>query len=248
MSFNKKVVLITGAGSGIGAATAIRFAELGASLALVDINADNLNEITIQCQGNPLAIVADVTNDADRIINTTILHYNQLDVLVNNAGRTALGNIENTNLEEYDRVMNLNVRSVYHLTMLAVPHLKITKGNIVNLSSVAALRASPRCLAYYISKAAIQQFTKCIALSLAPHGVRVNSVNPGTIATNILQNIGMTEAECRTHIKECKKSHPLGRPGTVDEVAKGITFLASGAASFITGSYLSIDGGMAIMS
>uniref|UniRef100_T1GYV8 Uncharacterized protein n=1 Tax=Megaselia scalaris TaxID=36166 RepID=T1GYV8_MEGSC len=141
MNFAGKVVLITGASSGIGAAAALNFAKLGASLSLTGRKLENLNEVAEKCKttsGNlPFVVSGDVTNeqDTEKILNETIKKFGRLDVLVNNAGIIETGTIENTSLAQFDRVMNTNIRSIYHLTMLAVPHLISTKGNIVNVSS-----------------------------------------------------------------------------------------------------------------
>lgn len=249
MSFHSKIVLITGASSGIGAATAIHFSKLGAKLALTGRNLVNLQKVADQCENNcslkPLVITGDITNEDDtkRILNSTISHYNQLDVLINNAGILENGSIESTSIEQYDRVMNSNVRSIYYLTMLAVPHLIKTKGNIVNVSSVNGVRSFPNVLAYCVSKAAVDQFTRCVALELASKGVRVNSVNPGAVATNILTRQGMSEEDYATFLERTKFTHALGRPGTGEEVAKAIAFLASDDASFTTGNSLLVDGG-----
>lgn len=185
MDFKNKVVLITGASSGIGEATAKYLTNLGALLALTGRNVDNLTKVGLECEAisgrKPLLLVADVTKPEDnkRVIDEIIAKLGKLDVLVNNAGIIANGSIENTSLEQYDEVMNTNVKAVYHLTMLAVPHLITSKGNIVNLSSVAGNRSFPGILAYGMSKAAIDQFTRCTALELAEKQVRVNAVNPG---------------------------------------------------------------------
>lgn len=183
MDFENKVVLITGASSGIGEATSKYFANLGASLVLTGRKSEQLERVGNECKGNPLLLIADVTKveDNQRVIDETIAKYGKLDVLVNNAGILANGSIENTSLQQYDEIMNTNVRAVYHLTMLAVPHLIKSKGNIVNVSSVAGNRSFPGILAYGMSKAAIDQFTRCTALELAPKQVRVNAVNPGMI-------------------------------------------------------------------
>lgn len=181
MDFENKVVLITGASSGIGEATSKYFANLGASLVLTGRKSEQLERVGNECKGNPLLLIADVTKveDNQRVIDETIAKYGKLDVLVNNAGILANGSIENTSLQQYDEIMNTNVRAVYHLTMLAVPHLIKSKGNIVNVSSVAGNRSFPGILAYGMSKSAIDQFTRCTALELAPKQVRVNAVNPG---------------------------------------------------------------------
>lgn len=183
--FANKVVLITGASSGIGAGTAELLATKGAWLVLVGRNAQNLANVAGKCTPShgappPLQIVADVTNEADakRTIDTTIEKFNKLDVLVNSAGIIKKGTIETATLADYDEVMSTNVRAIFHLTQLSVPYLIITKGNIVNVSSVNGIRSFAGVLVYNMSKAALDQFNNCIALELAEKGIRVNSVNP----------------------------------------------------------------------
>lgn len=252
MDFKGKVILITGASSGIGAVTAEHFARLGASLALVGRNVSNLNKVADTCKAllptvNPLEIIADVTTDAERIILETIKAFGHLDVLVNNAGCGAPSTIQQSSLEQYDSIMNTNVRAVYHLTMFAVPELIKTKGNIVNVSSLAGIRSIPTHLIYSMSKGALDQFTKCISLELAPKGVRVNSVNPAVIETSFHCTNGMTFEDYSNFLERCKLTHPLGRAGQPHEVATAITFLANDlSASFITGTLLPIDGGRSI--
>lgn len=255
MDFTNKVILITGASSGIGAGCAEYFSYLGGNVVLVGRNIENLHKVEAKCtevasksdkRPLTLSIQADITKEPDvvRVIDETIKAFGKLDVLVNNAGVIGVGSIENTSLEQYDTIMNTNVRSVYHLTMLAVPHLIKTKGNIVNVSSVNGLRAFSGVLAYCISKAAIDQFTRCTALELAPRQVRVNSVNPGVIITEIHKRGGMDEQAYQAFLERSKQTHALGRPGQVEEVASAIAFLACNeAAGFITGASLPIDGG-----
>ncbi|CAL7943544.1 unnamed protein product [Xylocopa violacea] len=250
MSFTGKVVLITGASSGIGAATAIEFSQLGALLSLTGRNVQKLNEVAAQCKSSkPLIITGELTNEADaqNIVQSTIKHYGKLDILVNNAGILESGSIENTSLEQYDRIFNINVRSVYNLTMLAVPYIVKNKGNIVNVSSVCGLRSFPGVLAYCMSKSSIDQFTRCVALELAPKQVRVNAVNPGVIVTNLHKSSGLSDEQLKTFFERSKETHALGRSGDASEVAKAITYLASDDASFITGETLSVDGGRHIM-
>ncbi|XP_068153945.1 cyclopentanol dehydrogenase-like [Drosophila tropicalis] len=248
-SFKDKVVIVTGASSGIGAETAVHLAKLGGHLVVVGRNEKNLvqtvERITAANGAPVLMITADMNNEADvqRIVTTTLAKHGRIDVLVNNAGILELGNIENTSLEQYDRVMNTNVRAIYHLTMLATPELVKTKGNIVNVSSVNGIRSFPGVLAYNVSKAAVDQFTRCVALELAPKGVRVNSVNPGVIITELQRRGGLDEEAYTKFLEHAKVTHALGRPGEVSEVAAAIAFLASDEASFSTGISLPVDGG-----
>jgi len=193
----------------------------------------------------PLLIIGDtlVEEDLKQIVEKTVSKFGRLDILVNNAGMMEMGSIETTSMEQYDRVMNVNVRAVYQLTMLAVPHLITSRGNIVNVSSVAGTRSFPNILAYCVSKSAIDQLTSCVALELAAKGVRVNSVNPGVIVTDLHNRAGLTPDDYSKFLEHAKETHPLGRPGKAEEVAKAIAFLASDDASFITGDQLHVDGG-----
>lgn len=246
MSFLGKVVLITGSSSGIGAATAHRLAKQGALLALNGRNVENLKAIAKDIDDDKVFIVpGDITNETDtqNIFNQTIAKYGKLDVLINNAGILETGTIEHTSLEQYDRVMATNVRSIYHLTMLAVPSLIKTKGNIVNVSSVNGIRSFPGVLAYNLSKTAVDQFTRCVALELASKNVRCNSVNPGVTITNLHKRGGMNTEAYAKFLEHSKTTHAMGRPGDANEIADAILFLASDAASFITGANLPVDGG-----
>ncbi|XP_049311843.1 uncharacterized oxidoreductase TM_0325 [Bactrocera dorsalis] len=253
MSLVGKVVIVTGASSGIGAATAEAFAKAGAKVVLIGRNEANLKTTEAACKAanskaELLLITADVTVDAERIINTTIDRFGQLDVLVNNAGIFEGGNILDIDVDQFDRLMNTNMRSIFLLTKLAAPHLIKTKGNIVNVSSASGLRANHAMSTYCCSKAAVDQFTRCIALDLASQNVRVNSVNPGIIVTDIFRYSGPSPAELDEFYKRLKKMHPLGRVGEPKEVALAIVFLASDSTSFITGANLPIDGGRHVVS
>lgn len=248
MDFKKKVVIITGASSGIGADAAVYISKLGGSVVITGRNEENLKKTADKCAGEVLSIVADVTLDVDRenIVNETIKKFGKINVLVNNAGIGKYGDLMSTSMDTYDSVINTNVRAVFRLTQLVVPYLIETKGNIVNISSVAGLRAFPGLVVYCISKAALDQFTKCVALELAPKGVRVNSVNPGVIVTNFHRTLGMEESDYQTYLKTA--THALGRVGTVEETSHAIAFLACNeVSSFITGTTLSVDGGKGIM-
>ncbi|XP_043241562.1 3-oxoacyl-[acyl-carrier-protein] reductase FabG-like [Amphibalanus amphitrite] len=248
MAFAGKVVLVTGASSGIGAATARLLAARGATLALTGRRADNLQRVAADCEGaggRPFTIEAELAREADtaQLVERAVGHHGRLDVLVNCAGILETGSVENTSLAQYDRVMGVNVRAVYQLSTLAAPHLIASRGNIVNVSSVNGLRSFPGLLAYNTSKAALDQLTRCLALELAPHQVRVNSVNPGVIITELQKRGGLDDKAYAAFLERSKETHALGRPGQAEEVAAAIAFLASDEASFITGATLPVDGG-----
>ncbi|MEA2203817.1 MAG: hypothetical protein QOE77_593 [Blastocatellia bacterium] len=246
-----KVLLVTGATSGIGRATALRFAAAGAHVALVGRNVTALQELSQQIreyQVEALPIAADLTvaAEAERPVAQTLEQFSRLDVLVNAAGIILSGSIENTSLENWDTMMNINLRSVFQQMKLAVPLLEQTRGNIVNVSSVTGLRSFPGVLAYCVSKAAVDQLTRCTALELAPKGIRVNAVNPGVVVTDIHRRGGMNDENYATFLEHSKSTHPLGRVGEAKEVADLILFLASERAGWITGATYSIDGGRAL--
>ncbi|XP_062511380.1 uncharacterized protein LOC134187280 [Corticium candelabrum] len=249
-SLANKIVLITGASSGIGAATSVMFAKVGCRLSLTGRDAVNLEKTASSCRGvkdgvEVLSVVADLRNekDVETVVEKTLEKFGCVDVLVNNAGVLRIGSIENTTLEEFDQVMSVNVRAVFYLTSLVVPHLIKSKGAIVNVSSVDGIRAFPGVIAYDMSKAALDQFTRCLALELASKGVRVNSVNPGVIVTGLQKRSGLSDVEYSSFIQSCKTSHALGRAGEPNEVAQAIIFLSCSEASFITGATLPVDGG-----
>ncbi|XP_073491130.1 3-oxoacyl-[acyl-carrier-protein] reductase FabG-like [Aquarana catesbeiana] len=254
VSLHGKVCLVTGASSGIGAGTAILFAGLGARLALNGRNQEKLQETAQSCEATssmkPLLVLGDLTDEKvlQRLVEETVGHFGQLDVLVNCGGITSFGSIENTTLEDYDRVMNTNVRSLFYLSQLAVPHLIKTKGNIVNVSSFLGRGSIPNIIAYCMSKSAVDHMTRCAALELGSKQVRVNAVCPGVIVTEVHKRAGMSEEQYQELLKCTQKTHALGRPGRVEEVARTIAFLASDAASFITGETLLVDGGERVMS
>ncbi len=247
---NRKVALITGASSGIGRATAIRFAKEGIITSLVARNRTNLEKTyrDVKKAGSEgIVITADLTkeNHISRCIDKTIKTFGRLDILVNSAGIIGSGSIEDTTLKDWDYMFNINLRSVFYLTKLAVPHLKKTKGTIVNVSSVTGLRSFPNVLAYCVSKAGVDQFTRCTALELAEKGIRVNAVNPGVVVTELHRRGGMDDKTYKDFLKHSRKTHPLGRVGNPEEVAELIVFLATDRSKWITGTTISIDGGRA---
>ena len=250
-SFAGKVVLVTGATSGIGHAVAVKFAAASGSVVALGRNQDALREVEAAVKNagaEALTLTADVTNgdEVQRAIDQTINRFGSLDVLVNAAGHISTGSIENTGLAAWDAMMDVNLRAVFQLMQMAAPHLIKTKGNIVNVSSVTGLRSFPGVLAYCVSKAGLDQLTRCAALELAPKGVRVNAVNPGVVVTEIHKRGGMSETDYQKFLEHSKTTHPIGRVGDPSEIAELIFYLASEKASWITGATYQIDGGRAL--
>jgi NAD(P)-dependent dehydrogenase (short-subunit alcohol dehydrogenase family) len=244
----EKVALITGATSGIGQATALKFALNGAKVALVARRADKLAEVVAAIEadgGEAKAIGADVTSEEDieRVVRETVAAFGGIDVLVNAAGIIATGTIETTELEDWDYMMNINVRAPFYLMQQAMPYLVERQGNVVNVSSVTGIRAFPGVLSYCSSKAAVDQLTHCAALEMAGKGVRVNAVNPGVVVTWLHRTGGMNDEAYAKFLEHSKTTHPLGRVGQPEEVADLIYFLASPQAGWITGISCPIDGG-----
>jgi NAD(P)-dependent dehydrogenase (short-subunit alcohol dehydrogenase family) len=243
-----RVAIVTGASSGIGRATAAAFSDAGAAVVLAARDENRLRKVAQESKGKTLVVRTDVTQkgDCERLVETTMREFRKLDVLVNAAGVIKTGNIENTTLEDWDAMFNINVRSVFYLMQLAVPHLIKSRGNIVNVSSVNGLRSFPGVLAYCSSKAALDHLTRCTSLELASKGVRVNSVNPGVVRTELHRRGGMDEESYAKFIEHSSQNtHPLGRIGKPEEVADLILFLASDRAAWVSGANYSIDGGRA---
>jgi NAD(P)-dependent dehydrogenase (short-subunit alcohol dehydrogenase family) len=246
--FNGKSVLVTGATSGIGRAVARKFSESGAFVTLVGRNDRALKEVLSELSHDGITEAADVTkvDEIQRAVGSALETFGRLDVLVNAAGHISSGTIETTSVEAWDAMMNVNLRAVFQLMQLCVPHLIQTEGNIVNISSVTGLRSFPGVLAYCVSKAGLDQLTRCAALELAAKGVRVNAVNPGVVITDIHKRGGMSEEAYAAFLEHSRTTHPLGRVGQPAEIADLVFYLASKEAAWITGATYSIDGGRAL--
>jgi len=246
--FEGKVLIVTGASSGIGKATALTAVERSAKVSLVARRGKELSALCSSLSAAQVEVIpADITseNDRRRIVDRTISRFGGIDILVNAAGIIANGTIENTTLEQWDTMFDINLRSLFRLTQLALPSIIERKGNIVNVSSVTGIRAFPNVLAYCVSKAGVDQLTHCAALELGPKGVRINAVDPGVVVTNLHRTSGMEEEKYGAFLEHSKSTHPIGRVGKPEEVAEFILFLASDRAGWITGGSFSIDGGRA---
>jgi NAD(P)-dependent dehydrogenase (short-subunit alcohol dehydrogenase family) len=245
-----KVVIVTGASRGIGRATAKIFASHGADLVLTARTAADLQATLrdVEDAGRQGVVVpVDLLDEeaVGAIIQTGEERFGRLDVLVNNAGIIDNGTIENTDLEAWNRMMQLNVTVPFRLIQAALPALEATQGCVVNVSSVAGLRSFPGILAYCVSKAGVDQLTRCAALEVAAKKIRINAVNPGVVRTNLHRAGGMDEERYQEFVEHSRTTHPIGRVGEPEEVADLIYFLASPRAGWITGVTYSIDGGRA---
>jgi len=253
-----QLVIVTGASSGIGRATALRFARAGAAVLAVGRNEAALTEVAAAIEkegGRPAVLATDVTEASapDRIVAAALERFGGLTTLVNAAGIIGSGSVETTTDAQWDEMMDINARAPFRLMRAAAGALtaaSLTRGagqssggSVVNVSSVTGLRAFPGVLAYCVSKAAVDQLTRCAALELAPTGVRVNAVNPGVVVSNLHRRGGMDEESYAKFLNRSRETHPLGRPGEASEIADLIFFLASDAAAWITGETISIDGG-----
>jgi NAD(P)-dependent dehydrogenase (short-subunit alcohol dehydrogenase family) len=248
MSFAGKIIIVTGATSGIGRATAEAFGREGGSLVLVGRQEAVLAEAAAAVRaagGQAATCSADLTaaDAPERIVNAALAAFGHIDVLVNAAGVIASGALEATTDEIWDTMMAVNLRAPFRLMRAAAPHLTARKGAVVNVSSVNGLRSFPNVLAYCVSKAGVDHLTRCAAIEMAPAGVRVNAVNPGVTVTNLHRRSGMGEPQYAAFLERSKDTHPLGRPGQPDEIAALILFLASDRAGWMTGETIPIDGG-----
>ncbi len=247
MNFQGKIVLVTGAGSGIGRRTAIMFAERGAKVAVNDVSLERGKETVevIQKKGDEAVFVAgDVSGEAQRIVEETVRVFGGLDILVNNAGIVPYGNVEETSEEDFERTMAVNVKGPLLLSKYAVQEMKRRGGGvIVNVSSEAGLIGIPRRCVYSVSKAALLGLTRSLAVDYVNYGIRVNAVCPGTTHSQGLSERIKTSPNPDEMMQRMIARIPMKRLGKEEEIAFAILFAACDEASFMTGGLISIDGG-----
>uniref|UniRef100_A0A2A4IW86 Short-chain dehydrogenase n=1 Tax=Heliothis virescens TaxID=7102 RepID=A0A2A4IW86_HELVI len=250
LKLDDKVVIVTGAGLGIGAATCIAYSHEGSNIVLADLNQENLDKIARICEENcakTLCVKTDVTQEDQlkELVRATIEKFGKIHVLVNNAGILTFGSlIKGDVLSSYDKVLAVNLRACVQLTMLSAQHLLKTKGNVINVSSILGrtYAGNSKYMPYCISKAGLDHFMFGAALEFAPHGVRVNNICPGPTKTEIFEKAGV-----KGDWKDIAQSFKLGEMSEPSEVADLIVYISSYKARSITGVRIYIDRGHLVM-
>jgi NAD(P)-dependent dehydrogenase (short-subunit alcohol dehydrogenase family) len=246
LGLENKVVLLTGASSGIGRAAARAFYSHGTRVALLGRRKERLLQTAAEMDPQRyMAVEAHIEQESETqaAIDAVISRWDRMDILVNAAGIIGFGSLETEGIEQWDRMLSVNLRAPFLLMKQALPHLIAVQGTIVNVSSVNGERAFPNVLSYCVSKAGLDHLTRCAALELAPKGVRINAVNPGVVITELHRTAGLDSENYRKFLEHSKSTHPMGRVGQPEEVADLILFLASPRSGWITGTTCSIDGG-----
>jgi 3(or 17)beta-hydroxysteroid dehydrogenase len=246
-----KAAIVTGGALGIGRACALKLAEEGASVTVTDLDAAEGPLVVEEIRdkgGDAIFVEQDVADEArwEHVMRVVIDRYRKLDVLVNNAGVALAKDVEHTTLEEWRRLMSINLDGVFLGTKHAVQAMKANRGgSIVNLSSIEGLVGDPNLAAYNASKGGVRLLTKSAALYCAKAGydIRVNSVHPGYIWTPMVENFLKSQGDVAQGRKLLDSLHPIGHVGEPDDIAFGVLYLASDEAKFVTGTELVIDGG-----
>jgi NAD(P)-dependent dehydrogenase (short-subunit alcohol dehydrogenase family) len=250
--FKDRVILVTGASSGIGRCCARKLLAEGANVVAAGRRQERLDEVAAEARATGaglLAVSGDVRDEAigGRWVAAAVERFGGLDGLVNAAGVMIGGGLLDLPPAEWDRMMDTNLRGMYLLTRAAAPELIKRRGAVVNLSSVAGPRPYANLMGYVVSKAGVDAFTRCAALDLAPHGVRVNALNPGVVVTELQTALGAVP-DYPAFLERSKSTHPLGRVGQPEDIAALVLFLLSDAAAWITGATVPIDGGRQLLS
>lgn len=248
MKLQDRSVVITGGGSGIGRACALKFSAEGANVVIADINEEGAAATASRILASGGKSIAVRTNVAEpgsvaSLVEKTIRQYGQIHALINSAAIQINKTIEDTSLEEWNAQMAINVGGIFLCSKLFLPHLKATRGSIVSLSSVNGYFAEPSCAGYCATKAAIIGLTKAMAIDHGHEGIRVNCICPGYIDTGLAEGYFQSQSDPAKARSEAGKLHALWRIGKAEEVAQVAVFLASDDASFVTGSAYVVDGG-----
>ncbi|SEC02240.1 glucose 1-dehydrogenase [Paenibacillus sp. GP183] len=251
MNLAGKTAIVTGGGSGIGQAIVRLFAAQGAAVIIADWNEKEAMQLADELTSSGYhvaAVKADVSRDADvrSLIQETVHRFGQLDVLVNNAAVILPKFIEEVEEDEWDRLFNINLKSVFFMVKHTLPHLKKTRGAIVNMASLNGLVGQKMNPVYAATKGGIVALTKALALDYAPDGIRVNCICPAGVSTPLLQHWIQEQEDPIATIQILNDMHPIGRPATSEEVAQAALFLASAQSGFVTGVALPVDGGASL--
>jgi NAD(P)-dependent dehydrogenase (short-subunit alcohol dehydrogenase family) len=249
MKLSGRVALITGGTEGIGYATASLFLREGAKVAISGRSSEKGEKAMSELRklGEVLFVEGDVSKatDASRMVESTVSEFGRLDVVFNNAGVFFERTAEQTTEEEWDRLMGINLKGTFLVSKYAIPHMKrLGGGVIINNSSDAGLVGNRLSAAYCASKGGVTLLTKAMALDHAKDNIRVNCVNPGVIDTPMVAQEASLSGDPDKYMEQMDRDHPMGRVGRPEEVAKAVLFLASDESSFVTGTALSVDGGL----
>lgn len=251
MKLKNKVAVITGSSKGIGEGIARVFVKEGARVVVTCRTEEAGKKITkelLNAGGTAIFVKTDVTKSGDiqAMIRKVIQHFGQLDILVNNAGYHISKNVEETSEEEWEFIINTNLRSTFLCSKYAIPHLRKTKGTIINISSMVGLVGQPNAGAYSATKGGQIAMTKNMAIDFAPDGIRVNVICPGWIQTPLVEDWFNQQKNPAAARKYIFGQHPLGRIGTIEECGQAAAFLASDESLFMTGSIITLDGGITL--
>ena len=245
-----KIGIVTGAGSGIGRACAIAFANEGASVVLCGRRKDRIEEVAREMGGRAFAVAADLsrTSELNHLLDETISRFGGLNFLVNNAGILTVGNAEQITEEQWDHLFNVNVRSVWLLSRGALPHMrKAGGGSIINIASTLGIVGARNRAAYAPSKGAVILLTKSMAIDHGHEHIRVNAICPSFVETELTAALMAQVPDPATARRERTASHPIGRLGRPEDVAGLAVYLASDESSWTTGAALPVDGGYLAM-
>lgn len=249
MRLTGKVALVTGAARGIGRGIALRFAREGAKVGVLDVNEAECQRVVDEIGAeSAIALGADLRDESQ--VNRAVDHlrdrFGVCDVLVNNAAIMPSGRLHETSLEDFDRCLAVNLRGTYLACRAVIPGmLEQHKGSIIHMASVTGIRGLPGLAVYSATKGALIALARAMSTDYAALGIRVNSVSPGTIDSPMLHDFVAAQSDPVTKRRQFDAMHPIGRVGTIDEVASVFVFLASDEASFVTGSNYEVDGGLA---